>query len=217
MCIACIKGKSKRLPFPRSKSRATDPLDLIHSDVAIYTDRALDNSRHFIIFLDDHTGMIWIYNISTKAEVYKCWVHLVQYSITHKHKCPKVLRSDNGGPYISNAMTAFNDSKGIHPELSNSHTPQQNGRAESAIRKIKSMMKTLLLHAGLPWNFRCFAALHAVYILNRCPTTIIPNISPLEAWDQKKPNVSHLHTFGCDAFAHVPVKTRPPSAPKAIQ
>ena len=32
-CEGCEKGKSKRLPFPSSKSRAKKPLNLIHSDL----------------------------------------------------------------------------------------------------------------------------------------------------------------------------------------
>ena len=32
-CEVCEKGKSKRLPFPTFKSRAKQPLDLVHSDL----------------------------------------------------------------------------------------------------------------------------------------------------------------------------------------
>ena len=41
----------------------------------------------------------------------------------------------------------------------------------------------------------------AVYILNRCPTKSLNKKTPFEAWHGKKPNVSHLRTFGC--VAHV--------------
>ena len=32
-CEGCKKGKSKRLPFPALKSRAKQPLNLVHSDL----------------------------------------------------------------------------------------------------------------------------------------------------------------------------------------
>ena len=32
-CEGCEKGKSKRLPFPSSRTRALRPLDLVHSDL----------------------------------------------------------------------------------------------------------------------------------------------------------------------------------------
>ena len=32
-CEGCEKGKPKRLPFPSSRSRASRPLDLVHSDL----------------------------------------------------------------------------------------------------------------------------------------------------------------------------------------
>jgi len=42
-----------------------------------------------------------------------------------------------------------------------------------------------------------------VYILNRCPTEVLLNLTPKEAWSRHKPSVVHMKVFGCIAYAHV--------------
>jgi hypothetical protein len=37
----------------------------------------------------------------------------------------------------------------------------------------------------------------AVYVLNRCRTKSIDDMTPFEAWYGRKPAVHHLRTFGC--------------------
>lgn len=47
----------------------------------------------------------------------------------------------------------------------------------------------------------------ATYVLNRSSTTK-SDVTPFERWHGKKPDVSHLRTFGCQAFVHVPDAVR---------
>ena len=46
------------------------------------------------------------------------------------------------------------------------------------------------------------------YILNMSPSSKLINSTPYEVWLGKKPSVSHLKVFGCDAFVHVPKEKR---------
>jgi hypothetical protein len=43
-----------------------------------------------------------------------------------------------------------------------------------------------------------------MYIHNRCPTRALPSITLEEAWSGRKSCISHLHVFGCIAYAIVP-------------
>lgn len=38
---------------------------------------------------------------------------------------------------------------------------------------------------------------HSVYLLNRLPTRALSGTMPCESWYEKKPQVSHIHVFGC--------------------
>ncbi|MCI73589.1 retrovirus-related pol polyprotein from transposon tnt 1-94, partial [Trifolium medium] len=48
----------------------------------------------------------------------------------------------------------------------------------------------------------------ACYVLNRCPTKRLNNVTPEECWSGNKPNVSHLKVFGSIAYRHVPDQIR---------
>lgn len=43
----------------------------------------------------------------------------------------------------------------------------------------------------------------SIYNRNQIPTRNLDNITPYEAWYQKKPNVNHFKVFGCKVFSHV--------------
>lgn len=44
----------------------------------------------------------------------------------------------------------------------------------------------------------------AIYLINRSPSKNLRNQTPYEMWTGKKPDLSHLKTFGCKALAHIP-------------
>jgi len=41
------------------------------------------------------------------------------------------------------------------------------------------------------------------YVLNRCLTLMVKNITPAEAWNGIKPSVDHFRVFGCITHVHV--------------
>ena len=55
-CEGCEKGKSKRLPFPPSKSRATRPLDLVHSDLDEMPVLSMGGYKYTATYLDDYSS-----------------------------------------------------------------------------------------------------------------------------------------------------------------
>ncbi|OXA56474.1 Copia protein, partial [Folsomia candida] len=55
----------------------------------------------------------------------------------------------------------------------------------------------------------------AVYILNRLPNRNSPNCTPFEQVFGWPPDLSHVRTFGCTAYAQIPEEDRDPSDPKA--
>ena len=46
------------------------------------------------------------------------------------------------------------------------------------------------------------------YLVNRSPSLVLEDKTPQEVWTGKKPSLSHLRIFGCDAYVHVPKEKR---------
>jgi hypothetical protein len=63
----------------------------------------------------------------------------------------------------------------------------------------------MLKHAGMLKKLCAEAVSTAVYIKNRLPSRALPhlNSTPFERWMRKKPDISHLRTFGCLPFAWI--------------
>ena len=99
------------------------------------------------------------------------------------------------------------------------YNPQQNGVAERKNRTIVEAAKAMLHNQNLHFSFWAEATNTAVYIQNRCPHSILENITPEEVFTGKKPNLSHLRIFGCPIYIHVPKERRSklePSRKKGI-
>ena len=78
-CEGCEKGKSKRLPFPPSKSRATRPLDLVHSDLDEMPVLSLGGFKYTATYLDDYSSFGVMFSLKKKSDEfaafkqYKAW------------------------------------------------------------------------------------------------------------------------------------------------
>ena len=48
----------------------------------------------------------------------------------------------------------------------------------------------------------------ACYLVNKSPSLWLEDKTPHEVWTGKKPSLSHLRVFGCDAYVHVAKEKR---------
>ncbi|GBP25731.1 Retrovirus-related Pol polyprotein from transposon TNT 1-94 [Eumeta japonica] len=185
VCELCQKGKQSRLPFPSEGSRALNPLELIHSDVCGPMEvKSLGGARSILKFKE-----------------YKA---LVENQLNFKIKC---LRSDNGREYLSNDFSNYLKKSGIIHQTSNSYTPQQNGLAERMNRTLMERARCMLINSDLQKSYWAEAVSTAAYITNRCPTRALSYATPEEMWSGKKPDVSHLKIFGCEAMVKIPKRS----------
>ena len=61
-----------------------------------------------------------------------------------------VVRTDNGGEYISNDLARYFRARGIEHQTTVAYTPQQNGKAERLNRTLLDRMRAMLIESGLP-------------------------------------------------------------------
>lgn len=77
------------------------------------------------------------------------------------------------------------------------HTSSQNGIAERKHRHIVETGLALLAHSSLPLRFWDEAFLTACYLINRMPTRLLNNVSPITRLLNISPYYTFLRTFGC--------------------
>lgn len=77
-----------------------------------------------------------------------------------------------------------------------------------------------MLHdQGLPLFLWAEACNTAVYLQNRSPHRALGHMTPEEAFSGKKPDIGHLHIFGCITYSYIPKEKRTklePTAEKGI-
>ncbi len=60
VCNACLSGKGHRLPFPeQASSRATAPLQRVHSDILTMSTLSLSGCQYAITFVYDYLRKLW--------------------------------------------------------------------------------------------------------------------------------------------------------------
>ena len=204
-CSDCLVGKQSRNPIPKKSSwRAKEVLELIHSDICgPITPVTTSGVRYVLCFIDDHSRKAWAYFLKEKSEAFSYFKEFKKKVETETEKLIKCLRTDRGGEYTSTEFSEFCKEHGIRRQLTTAYTPQQNGVAERKNRTVMNMVRSMLSMRKVPRIFWAEAVSWTFYILNRCPTLAVKNITPQEAWSGVKPSVEHLRVWGCLAHAHV--------------
>ena len=118
------------------------------------------------------------------------------------------MRTDNGGEFCKKEFEKFCKKCGIARQKTTPYTPQQNGVAERMKRTLMEKARSMLSGTGLGQEFWAEAMETTCYLVNRSPSSALEDKTPHEVWTGKKPSLSHLRVFGCDAYVHVPKEKR---------
>ena len=77
--------------------------------------------------------------------------------------------------------------------------PQRNGVFEHRNRTLLDMVQSMMSLTDLPLSFWGYALETAAFALNRAPLKSVET-TPYELWFGKKPKLSFLKVWGCDAY-----------------
>ena len=78
-------------------------------------------------------------------------------------------------------------------------TPQCNGVSERHNRTLLDIVQSMMSLTNLPLSFWGYALETATFTLNRAPSKSVET-TPYELWFSKKPKLSFLKVWGCDAY-----------------
>jgi len=157
---------------------------------------SLSGCRFYVVFVDDYNRYYWLYPIINKSDVFNYFVKFKLLAEKQFLTPIKQFQSDNGGEYASNQFKDFVSQHGILHRLTCPHTSQQNGMVERKHRYIVELGLTLLAQSGLSSKFWVESFLTATFLINRLPTPILHNASPLSRLFSKPPDYTFLKSFG---------------------
>ena len=120
-----------------------------------------------------------------------------------------ILHTHRGGEYVGKEFKRYLMSQQIDHEETDAESPEQNGVAERLNRTLMDKARVMVAHTGLSKRFWAEVVNTANYHHNRSPCqSFRGHITPYESWHGKKPDIAHLGTFGCIAYARIPDRKR---------
>jgi transposase InsO family protein len=121
---------------------------------------------YYVSFIDDYSRKTWIYFFKSTDEVFIKFKEFKALIENLSERKINILRSDNGGEYISKEFVKFCKDVGIKRELTTPYNPQQNGVVERKNRTIMGVVKTMIHDQDLPMCLWVEAAMEVAYVQN---------------------------------------------------
>jgi histone deacetylase 1/2 len=129
---------------------------------------------YYITFVDTFTKYTWVYFLKSKADALTAFSQFLSLVQNQFQASIKALQSDWGGEF--RPFTKLLNELGIVHRLTCPHTSHQNGTVERKHRQIVEMGLTLLSHASLPLKFWDHSFTQSVYLINKLPSSALPNM-----------------------------------------
>ena len=108
VCEACKAGKMTADPFPTLQSRASRPLQLVHSDVHGPVKVGTHQSYHYwVFFIDDFSCFKAVYLHKHKSETFAAFKKFKSWAENITGERLGSLHDDKGGEYMSRELDAF--------------------------------------------------------------------------------------------------------------
>jgi hypothetical protein len=187
ICDAFQQAKAHQLPYELSYRVSTVPLELVHMDVCGPAVKSSGGFSYYVSFLDDFSKFLWIYLLKHESDVEHVFYQFQKH--VERSLGVKILsvQSDWGGEYQK--LHRYFQNTGITHRLSCPHTHQQNGAIE---RKHCHLVETALALLA-----------QACYLINRMPSRVIHNETPVTKLFNIPVRYEALRGFGCACWPNL--------------
>ncbi|KAE8962877.1 hypothetical protein PR001_g29558 [Phytophthora rubi] len=204
-------------PFPSNPNKPKyKPFEFLHFDTCgPMEEESLGGSRYLLLITDEATGCMSGFCLRARSESEGCLRRFITKVEKQFDARVKFVRHDGAKEFATNSLLAYYEDHGIEVQPTVRYAHQTNATAERANRTIVTIGRSMLHYAGLDKSFWAEAAMTAIYIKNRLPSSKSPDKTPFDIVYKSKPNVMHMRIFGCKAFVLTPKEKRLKWDPKA--
>ena len=193
-CHTCAMNKQAHSPINKNATQATSkPLEKVYSDLCGPITPTSNGFRYTINFVDDFSGMIYVYFLKTKDAATDA---LERYlADTAPYGTVLHLHTDNGGEYISQRFKEVLIRHKIKHSTTAPFSPHQNGKAERNWRTIMEMARCLINESEVAKEYWTHAVRYASYLRNRAPQRRTGKTA-FELFTKEKPKMQKINKFG---------------------
>ncbi|KAG1670005.1 hypothetical protein FOA52_011160 [Chlamydomonas sp. UWO 241] len=164
-------------------------------------------ARYVMTVIEDYSRYSLVFLLKNKSDASHSMRQAIAFFECQTGASVRNVRSDRGGEFINHALCDHYKAKGIVPQHTMPHTPEQNGVAERINRTLTDKVRPMLAHSGMSLGYWGEAMLAANYLRNLSPSSH-SNKTPHELLFNRVPDVSHLRVWGCPAFMLQPKAMR---------
>ena len=142
-CSICAEHQAKQQKQPTQTHQIPDrPWSRLFSDLFTL------HGKEYIVLVDGYSDFIEVKCLQSTTSATLIQFFKEQFS---RHGIPDVLMTDNGPQYTSREFTDFTQEWEFKHISSSPHHSRSNGKAESAVKVVKSIFKKALADSKDPW------------------------------------------------------------------
>ena len=207
LCEDCTSGKQTWRPFDEVITPKKDPLQQIHIDLWGPTQvQSVGGKSYILTFTDSGTSHRKIFFLADKQakttlEALKQYHALAECQTSRNLK---QIQSDEGTEFVNETWNVYLRNYGIIHETTAPYSSAANRVAECANCSIIERTRSMLWDGNLPVMYWAEASATSVYLMDFVPSSWHPDKTPFELWFRQRPDIVHLHPFGCICYAKIP-------------
>ena len=215
-CRTCQVAKGFRPPHrTQSRERNSVAFGLMYFDFMGPFSASVTGARYVLAGRDDCTRWTVAVAVPSRknagASLEAALAQLQKFAANHARdiesgmiRKPVIghIQTDCALEFINGSFPDTCARLGIMQRFTAPHEHRNNGVVERVWRDLQAMMRTLLHHSGLGSHMWPHALNHAVYLVNRMPTSR-GDSSPYQVLTSTEPDLTNLRIWGCAAVQHL--------------
>ena len=169
------------------------------SDTKVATVTSVRGYCYLFVIIDHDTKVVESFLGIVKSD-FEREVSFFLRNFYNVHKrFPAFWKFDSGGENLNHEVRNLFESMGINFEYTTTGAHNSNSHVERTIEAIWNYARKILLDAGLPMVFWCYAATYAVFVMNHIPNRSLNMDCPLKRAGMKQ-HYDKIRRFGTEVW-----------------
>lgn len=211
-CIDCMRGRMKASARKNTTHTQYGLFEKIaHDWKGPFPIKSVNGYSGYHLFSDNYSNWLWAYFDKGKDRLFGAVIRLHKTFIDEKTRVIplvtqpnwRVFQSDYENVNISRGLRDWIKDQGIFISLSVPYRHDQNGQIERDIGNVLDRTRSIMSEYNVNPSFWDYATKHAIYLINRSPTSRADHKTPFELLTGEKPELSNLIPFYCPGVYHV--------------